>query len=78
MPEYEFKSKIEPEVFKAFETFFETISPKEFSRHLRQVYFHFLKMENSAEFDYFGDLAFELDELFDLLETMEDAGSETD
>lgn len=78
MPEYEFKSKIEVEVFKAFQTFAEIISPKQFSRNLRQVYFHFLKLDNCGEHDYFSDLAFEMDALFDLLEVMEDEPSETD
>lgn len=72
MPEYDFKTKTDPEVLKAFETFAELISPKEFCRQLRQVYFHFLKSEGCAEFDYFGDVAFGLDMLFDLLEVMED------
>ncbi len=76
MPEYDYKSKIEPEVIQAFEMFAELIDPKEFSRHLRQVYFHFLKLEGCAEFDYFGDVAFEMDVLFDLLEVMEDEPSE--
>lgn len=76
MPEYDFKTKTDPEVLKAFETFAELISPKDFYRNLRLLYMQFLKIEDCGEYDYFTSLAYEVDSLFDLLEVMEDRPSE--
>jgi hypothetical protein len=65
---------LKQEVIQAFATFTQIVDPKLCARNLRQLFFEFLKTEDCAGQEYFADLIFEMDAIFDLLQVIEDEG----
>jgi len=62
---------ISPELTEALVRFIEYHPAKRFDRNLRKLLLEFLQYEGATEGDYLNDLLFDLEGLFNLLDTIQ-------
>ncbi|HEX8038926.1 MAG TPA: hypothetical protein VF490_07230 [Chryseosolibacter sp.] len=64
-----------PQLREELVRFIEYHPARRFNRNLRRMLFEFLMTENAVESLYLKDLLYDLDGLFELLDTIEDEGT---
>ena len=72
------ESRLAPEVVDSLVTFIEYHPPRRFSRNLRRMLLEYLLSDGSVENRHFNDLIYDLEGLFTVLDTAEDAENERD